>query len=57
MSEIIVRIPDGIDERLARLVIERALQRLNVAKETFGTVKSRKDDDELITEADEAWTV
>ena len=57
MSEIIVRIPDGIDERLARLVIERALQRLNVAKETFGTVKPRKDDDELITEADEAWTV
>ena len=57
MSEIIVRIPDGIDERLARLVIERALRRLKVAKKTFGTVKLRKDDDELIAEADEAWTV
>lgn len=56
MSEIVVKVPDGVDERLARLVIERALKRLKVASETFGTLKPKKNVDELIAEADEAWT-
>ncbi|AEO13974.1 hypothetical protein [Thermococcus sp. AM4] len=56
MSEIVVKIPEGVDERLAKLAIERALKRLKVANETFGTLKPRRDTDELITEADETWT-
>jgi len=57
MSEIVVKVPEGVDERLARLVIERALKRLKVAGETFGTLKPKKNVDELVSEADEAWTV
>ncbi|CAI1493839.1 conserved protein of unknown function [Thermococcus nautili] len=56
MSEIVVKIPDGVDERLAKLAIERALKRLKVANETFGTLKPKRNADELIAEADEAWT-
>ncbi len=56
MSEIVVKVPDGVDERLAKLVIERALKRLKVARETLGTLKPKKNVDELIAEADEAWT-
>ncbi len=57
MSEIVVKIPDGVDERLAKLAIERALKRLKVASETFGTLKPRKNTDNLIIEADDVWTV
>jgi len=56
MGEIVVKIPDGVDERLAKLAIERALERLKVANETFGTLKPKRNTDELIAEADEIWT-
>jgi len=36
------------NERLAKLAIERALKRLKVASETFGTPKPRRNPDELI---------
>ena len=51
-----MKITEGVDERLARLVIERALKRLKVAGETFGALKPKENVDELIAEADEAWS-
>ncbi len=57
MSEIVVKVPEGVDETLARVAIERLLRRLKVANETFGTVKPRKKSSKLVSEADDVWTV
>ena len=57
MSEIVVKVPEGVDETLARVAIERLLRRLKVANETFGAVKPRKKSSKLVSEADDVWIV
>jgi len=57
MSEIVVKVLEGVDETLARVAIAGLLRRLKVANETFGAVKPRKKSSKLVSEADDVWTV
>ncbi|WP_456366237.1 hypothetical protein [Thermococcus sp.] len=57
MSEILVKVPEGVDERVAKIAVERILQRLKIANETFGALKPKKKVEELAEGVDETWIV